>query len=204
MLDRCPRDGTLLQHAAIQRQCRSCHGLWLPAALVGGIVGHRPQPTAAMRSHNTGLCCPDDGKPLYPLQHAGVEIDLCGTCGGVWLDHGELERVLARDEQDDDTSLLDALGDAVESRDAAPRTPATAVPERASVTGLAADTRGPTQLPDEAGVAPSADATDLLSIDAAESSLLEVPGQMALATIEGIGNAAGVVFEFIGDALSGL
>lgn len=40
----------------------------------------------------------DDGLrrrvPLYALAHsAGVEIDRCGACGGVYLDHGELETI---------------------------------------------------------------------------------------------------------------
>lgn len=28
--------------------------------------------------------------------HRGVEVDVCGTCGGVWFHRGELEKVLAQ------------------------------------------------------------------------------------------------------------
>jgi hypothetical protein len=28
------------------------------------------------------------------VHHRGVEVDFCTACGGVWLDHGELERIL--------------------------------------------------------------------------------------------------------------
>jgi len=38
--------------------------------------------------------CPVDKEPLVILEYQGVEIDYCLTCGGVWLDAGELELLL--------------------------------------------------------------------------------------------------------------
>ncbi len=47
--------------------------------------------------------CPVDGNTLLLAERHGVEIDYCPNCRGVWLDRGELEKVLRRaDDFDDD------------------------------------------------------------------------------------------------------
>jgi uncharacterized protein len=38
--------------------------------------------------------CPVDGTTLALAERAGVEIDYCPQCRGVWLDRGELDRIL--------------------------------------------------------------------------------------------------------------
>jgi len=40
--------------------------------------------------------CPRCGVPLNEAQRAGIQIDTCTSCGGVWLDRGELARLRAR------------------------------------------------------------------------------------------------------------
>ena len=40
--------------------------------------------------------CPIDGSTLVIAERAGVEIDHCPTCRGVWLDRGELDKLIAR------------------------------------------------------------------------------------------------------------
>jgi len=42
--------------------------------------------------------CPRCAQPLASANHAGVAVDVCATCGGTWLDRGELESVLSRPE----------------------------------------------------------------------------------------------------------
>ena len=37
--------------------------------------------------------CPVCREPLVALELRGVEIDYCPTCGGTWLDPGELEQI---------------------------------------------------------------------------------------------------------------
>lgn len=37
--------------------------------------------------------CPVCGQPTVAFEWQGVEIDRCLTCGGVWLDEGELETI---------------------------------------------------------------------------------------------------------------
>lgn len=40
--------------------------------------------------------CPTDGATLVMSDRAGVEIDYCPDCRGVWLDRGELDKILER------------------------------------------------------------------------------------------------------------
>lgn len=41
------------------------------------------------------LTSPIDGAPMRQIVRNGIEIDVCPTTGGVWLDKGELEKLLA-------------------------------------------------------------------------------------------------------------
>ena len=43
--------------------------------------------------------CPSCDGELVELDRSGVKIDACRNCRGVWLDRGELERVLERERQ---------------------------------------------------------------------------------------------------------
>ncbi|MDQ3945415.1 MAG: zf-TFIIB domain-containing protein [Actinomycetota bacterium] len=45
--------------------------------------------------------CPLDGTKLVMSERQGVEIDYCPECRGVWLDRGELDKILERAEPDD-------------------------------------------------------------------------------------------------------
>lgn len=45
--------------------------------------------------------CPVDGATLQMSERQGVEIDYCPDCRGVWLDRGELDKILARSDDDD-------------------------------------------------------------------------------------------------------
>ena len=40
------------------------------------------------------LMCPNDSSSMQTVQRAGVEFDMCPTCRGVWLDRGELEKLM--------------------------------------------------------------------------------------------------------------
>lgn len=40
--------------------------------------------------------CPIDGEELVMTDRAGVEIDYCPKCRGVWLDRGELDKIIER------------------------------------------------------------------------------------------------------------
>jgi Zn-finger nucleic acid-binding protein len=40
--------------------------------------------------------CPVDGEELVITDRSGVEIDYCPKCRGVWLDRGELDKIIDR------------------------------------------------------------------------------------------------------------
>lgn len=43
--------------------------------------------------------CPIDGTQLVMSDRQGVEIDYCPQCRGVWLDRGELDKIIDRSVQ---------------------------------------------------------------------------------------------------------
>ena len=45
--------------------------------------------------------CPTDGATLVMSERSGIEIDYCPTCRGVWLDRGELDKIIDRSVQMD-------------------------------------------------------------------------------------------------------
>ncbi len=40
--------------------------------------------------------CPNDGSTLIMSERSGIEIDYCPQCRGVWLDRGELDKIIER------------------------------------------------------------------------------------------------------------
>jgi uncharacterized protein len=40
------------------------------------------------------VVCPRDGATLVEVNKSGVQIDVCPECKGVWLDRGELEKIM--------------------------------------------------------------------------------------------------------------
>lgn len=49
-----------------------------------------------MISPAQGMPCPLDGTTLVMSERSGIEIDYCPTCRGVWLDRGELDKIIER------------------------------------------------------------------------------------------------------------
>ncbi|MGL4609457.1 MAG: zf-TFIIB domain-containing protein [Trueperaceae bacterium] len=47
------------------------------------------------------LTCPNDGGGMQEVNRNGVLLDMCPTCRGVWLDRGELEKLLSYMQEDD-------------------------------------------------------------------------------------------------------
>jgi Zn-finger nucleic acid-binding protein len=48
-------------------------------------------------STRTGpMACPVDQTPLVMSDRQGIEIDYCPNCRGVWLDRGELDKIIER------------------------------------------------------------------------------------------------------------
>ena len=42
------------------------------------------------------MTCPHCAVPLVMSERQGIEIDYCPTCRGIWLDRGELDKIIER------------------------------------------------------------------------------------------------------------
>jgi Zn-finger nucleic acid-binding protein len=60
------------------------------------------------------MTCPSCSGELAELDRSGVRIDACRNCRGVWLDRGELDRILERERQaspgDDEEFIREVTG----------------------------------------------------------------------------------------------
>ena len=46
------------------------------------------------------LLFPNDNSSMQTVDRDGVQFDMCPTCRGVWLDRGELEKLMAGSQDD--------------------------------------------------------------------------------------------------------
>lgn len=42
--------------------------------------------------------CPKDGADLRTIEFHGVQVDTCDTCGGLWLDRGEIDALMKHED----------------------------------------------------------------------------------------------------------
>ena len=99
---RCPRDeterrevgGTLVRFRI--DVCPRCHGTWLDRGELNKLTSDAALESMirdfATASRNP-LACVRDGGPMRRRVLQDVEVDVCGSCGGVWVDKGELDEV---------------------------------------------------------------------------------------------------------------
>ena len=106
----CPKcDNRQLAPAEVQGvevdQCPECGGVWcdagelarllsLEAESVESLFSGRPDPATDAR---VGQCPRDDTRMLRvaSARNRNVIVEACPTCKGIWLDGGELRRLLA-------------------------------------------------------------------------------------------------------------
>jgi len=89
-------------------KCSTCGGIWLDAGELEMLMHHEE------KSHNEllkeaktelieekkrlliteGLCPKCQGQALHTYMRAGVELDRCPSCGGLFFDYGELDKVM--------------------------------------------------------------------------------------------------------------
>ena len=55
--------------------------------------------------------CPADGTELRRFERSGVQVDACPSCRGVWLDRGELDKIVERQRADLDDFEREIRGD---------------------------------------------------------------------------------------------
>jgi Zn-finger nucleic acid-binding protein len=53
-----------------------------------------------MVSGSGPMACPVDGTTLVMSERSGIEIDYCPQCRGVWLDRGELDKIIEKSAAD--------------------------------------------------------------------------------------------------------
>ncbi len=82
--------------------CPSCHGMWFEVGELqehlDTVEGEFVPPAGARVSSRR---CPTCGIAMTAFEYlqTGVEIDLCESCRGVWLDLGEIKRLAAKPEE---------------------------------------------------------------------------------------------------------
>jgi uncharacterized protein len=54
---------------------------------------------SAMPNASGPMACPVDGSTLVMSERSGIEIDYCPSCRGVWLDRGELDKIIERNAE---------------------------------------------------------------------------------------------------------
>lgn len=104
----CPRDSSPLKEKIIGRTegevCPTCGGTWLNYEAVKVLykstyihapsqIYHDSQPHIEYKSWDSDINCPKDGKRLTRYEFRNVEIDVCSSCKGLWLDEGELSKL---------------------------------------------------------------------------------------------------------------
>ncbi|KKM79497.1 hypothetical protein LCGC14_1349390 [marine sediment metagenome] len=54
------------------------------------------EPKKKLQTGNKAMLCPHCQVPLGMSDRQGIEIDFCPQCRGVWLDRGELDKIIKR------------------------------------------------------------------------------------------------------------
>ena len=49
--------------------------------------------------------CPNDNSQMQKITREGVDIDICPTCKGVWLDRGELDKLLVAEREESERAM---------------------------------------------------------------------------------------------------
>lgn len=72
-------------------RCVACRGIWFDAGELATSLGKPLPPVEPKGPSSRG--CPRCGTALGLAKMGRVEVDVCGTCTGVYLDAGELSRL---------------------------------------------------------------------------------------------------------------
>jgi Zn-finger nucleic acid-binding protein len=97
----CPTCNTPLRseslHGHAVDRCSVCRGLWLECTELGAIVRQtEPASGASARAFRGNVRCPKCDRLLVSFNYAhdsGIVIGRCDSCGGVWLEEGQLELI---------------------------------------------------------------------------------------------------------------
>jgi Zn-finger nucleic acid-binding protein len=102
-------------------ECTNCSGLWIPGPTLADFLSHHSRATRHEKLLNRAnrsdpskrpLQCPSCRTPsFHGLGAVGVELDMCRTCGGCYLDGEEVKTFLrvGRSDVMSVTEFLDLL-----------------------------------------------------------------------------------------------
>lgn len=106
---RCPKDNTKLKEFFFNGvnldKCPKCSGMWFDPGELSKIMDERDGDLSWVHfelwAENKGFSnrkserlCPRDEVYLVTARYLGVEIDICPKCHGIWLDKGEMTKII--------------------------------------------------------------------------------------------------------------
>lgn len=88
-------------HGQLVDRCRSCNGIFFDAGELESILrivdlftsipmDEEEIDTVPREEVDRIMTCPAEGIPMDPVDAAGLIIDVCPECRGIWLDGGEI------------------------------------------------------------------------------------------------------------------
>ncbi len=104
----CPRCNVTMKAEYVQKLgpdvridvCEKCGGSWFDRGELAQTIKDRriadQLSEAPIRGTMSPIACPRCGGRMRVRKEWDVEVDVCISCGGVWLDHGELEELEAQ------------------------------------------------------------------------------------------------------------
>jgi Zn-finger nucleic acid-binding protein len=112
----CPRCNVPMKAEFVQKLgpdvridvCGKCGGSWYDRGELAQTIENRSMADKLTEDPIRGtmgpIACPRCGDRMRVRKEWDVEVDVCISCGGVWLDHGELEELesKAKVEVDDE------------------------------------------------------------------------------------------------------
>lgn len=114
---RCPKCEQSLEEFSIQgigvERCKKCGGIWFGKDELKKIRDERDKNLSWLdfdlwsdanqleSEEGDFISCPNDSKDLFKIKYgtSGVIVDVCLDCYGVWLDKGELDKILNKLEE---------------------------------------------------------------------------------------------------------
>ena len=95
----CPKHYTPLDRSVVNGRengrCPDCAGVWIPGQSIDALLeaDERLKLRSLCSASSSDLICPHDHEQLGEATIAGVTIDLCPACNGLWLEQGDLEQL---------------------------------------------------------------------------------------------------------------
>jgi Zn-finger nucleic acid-binding protein len=197
-------------------RCDSCHGVWTDAETAAVAAEHYHESHYATRPGHGRQSCRGCGRHLAKLEHecpncetcqvlpclscgrgmrlvetAGVTLDVCVPCRGVWFDRGELGLIIYN-HRNELQRRIKAEGQDVALRERSGLTPFDFVPDLTSVGDLAA------------GAGKVAVNFTSTAVDGGAGEVVSSAGKFAASAGDAVAEGASVAVEAVVDVVAGI